>query len=71
MGIDICKISDIAAQAGEMIKTRREQLTSREVFHKSSETDIVTVADRESETFLREHLKAAFPDIAFYGEEGS
>ena len=34
MGIDICKISDIAAQAGEMIKTRREQLTSREVFHK-------------------------------------
>ncbi|MBR3649933.1 MAG: inositol monophosphatase [Victivallales bacterium] len=71
MSIDITRISDIAAQAGEMIKARREQLTSREVFHKSSETDIVTVADRESETFLREHLKQAFPDIAFYGEEGS
>jgi histidinol-phosphatase len=29
----------------------------------------VTVADRESETVIREHLAAAFPDHGIYGEE--
>lgn len=32
--------------------------------------DLVTVADRESEALVREHLTAAFPDDLVVGEEG-
>ncbi len=37
---------------------------------KSSETDVVTQADRDAETLIRQVIRAARPDDAFLGEEG-
>lgn len=71
MSININILADAAVTAGQHVRQRREQLTANEVFHKDTETDIVTVADRESEVIIREKLQRAYPEIAFYGEEGS
>lgn len=68
---DIDIITNIAKAAGEMINRRRLELTSNDIASKSTEKDIVTIADKECEEFLRRNLKENFPDIAFYGEEGT
>ena len=67
---DIEIITNIAKEAGDMINRRRLELTTGDVASKSTEKDIVTIADKECEEFLRKELKAKYPDIAFYGEEG-
>ncbi|MBR0459934.1 MAG: inositol monophosphatase [Victivallales bacterium] len=44
-------------------------LGQAEVFHKGR-IDLVTVADQESESYIKEALHAAYPEIGFHGEEG-
>ena len=44
---------------------RRDEL----VVEKKGRQDLVSRADRESETIIREHLAAQFPDDGFLGEE--
>lgn len=65
----LVKLGRIARDAGAIARGYFAHLRSDEVIHKGA-TDMVTVADREVEQFLQQRLRAAFPDIAFYGEEG-
>lgn len=62
--------SDIARSAGELILARRGAGVSVAAT-KSSQTDVVTEADRESERFIVDELRAARPDDAVLGEEGA
>jgi myo-inositol-1(or 4)-monophosphatase len=59
---------DVARQAGELIVARRRRGVEL-VGTKSTLTDVVTEADRESETLIRSRLRAARPDDAVLGEE--
>ncbi|HEV7949471.1 MAG TPA: inositol monophosphatase family protein [Glaciihabitans sp.] len=60
----------VALNAGAMVKTRRaEGVTVADL--KSSPVDVVTLADRESETLIRSLLAEARPDDGFFGEEGA
>ena len=58
----------IAARAAELVKLRRSQGVEIAA-SKSSAEDIVTLADRESETLIRDALAEARPDDGFFGEE--
>ncbi|MGI8880377.1 MAG: inositol monophosphatase family protein [Jatrophihabitans sp.] len=60
---------DVAREAGELILTRRRAGVSL-AGTKSSATDVVTDADRESEQLIRARLLGARPDDAMLGEEG-
>lgn len=42
----------------------------KEIFHKSNEFDLVTVADKKSEEKILSIIQANFPEHAFLGEEG-
>jgi myo-inositol-1(or 4)-monophosphatase len=56
-------------RAGELAHRRRRE--GVEVAdHKSSPVDVVTLADRETETLIRSMLADARPDDGFLGEEG-
>jgi len=57
-----------ARKAGEMIARATEQLDSVRVDEKKA-NDFVTEVDRASEKELIYHLKKAFPDHGFLGEE--
>ena len=59
---------DIAAQAGELAKFRREQGVSVAA-SKSTAEDIVTHADREVEALIRRLISEARPEDGFFGEE--
>jgi myo-inositol-1(or 4)-monophosphatase len=60
---------DIAETAGGL--ARRRRLEGVEVAdHKSSPVDVVTQADRETETLIRSMLADARPGDGFLGEEG-
>jgi myo-inositol-1(or 4)-monophosphatase len=59
---------DIAREAGELARTRREEGVAIAAT-KSALADIVTEADREVEALIRARLKAARPDDGFLGEE--
>jgi myo-inositol-1(or 4)-monophosphatase len=60
---------DIAVTAGGLARRRRAE--GVEVAdHKSSPVDVVTQADRETETLIRSMLADARPDDGFLGEEG-
>ena len=59
---------DIAREAGRMIATAREG-TVTVAERKSSVTDVVTQVDRDAEALIRERIRAARPDDAFFGEE--
>ncbi|MDD4539866.1 MAG: inositol monophosphatase family protein [Lentisphaeria bacterium] len=65
----LVKLGRIARDAGVIVRRYFEHLRGDEVSHKGA-TDIVTVADREVERYLQQRLHEAFPDVAFYGEEG-
>lgn len=60
------KAIDITRQAGQVALKYFD--TGLEVLTKGDESP-VTIADRESEQFLRQHLGAAFPTDGFLGEE--
>lgn len=60
---------DTAVTAGELAHRRR--LEGVEVAdHKSSPVDVVTLADRETETLIRSLIAEARPHDGFLGEEG-
>lgn len=59
---------DIAREAGALARRRREEGV-RIAATKSALADIVTDADREVETLIRERLAAARPRDGFLGEE--
>ena len=58
-----------AAQAAQLVRDRRRAGVTV-TGTKSSEIDIVTETDRESEALIRELIEAARPDDGFLGEEG-
>lgn len=60
--------ASIAAEAGELARTRRAEGV-RLAATKSSLADIVTDADREVEALIRERLRIARPGDGFLGEE--
>ena len=60
----------VAREAGELVRTRREYGV-RVAATKSSDTDVVTEADRASEALIQERILAARPDDGILGEEGS
>ncbi|HVL60641.1 MAG TPA: inositol monophosphatase family protein [Microbacterium sp.] len=59
---------DIAREAGELARRRRSEGVAVAAT-KSALADIVTEADREVESFIRERLAAERPDDGFLGEE--
>jgi myo-inositol-1(or 4)-monophosphatase len=59
----------IAKQAG--VITRELFYRSVEMSTKSSDIDLVTEADLQSEKFIVEHLRELYPDFGIVGEEGS
>jgi myo-inositol-1(or 4)-monophosphatase len=60
----------VAREAAELVRTRRE-VGVRVAATKSSDTDMVTEADRASEALIIERILAARPDDGILGEEGS
>ncbi|AMB59664.1 inositol monophosphatase family protein [Microterricola viridarii] len=58
----------IALQAGALAAERRREGVSVAA-SKSSDVDIVTAADRETEALIRALIRLERPDDAFYGEE--
>jgi myo-inositol-1(or 4)-monophosphatase len=61
--------TEVAAEAAELIVERRRGRIT--VAHtKSTDTDVVTEVDRESENLIRKRVLAVRPDDAFLGEEG-
>lgn len=64
---ELLQVAITAARAGEdVIRHYYQQNIAIEI--KSDRTP-VTVADRETEHVIHEHLRHAYPDFAFYGEE--
>jgi myo-inositol-1(or 4)-monophosphatase len=62
--------TDIAVEAGALAAQRRAEGVEVAA-SKSSEVDIVTFADRETEAFIRSRIADARPDDGFLGEESS
>lgn len=61
------EIASEAAQRGMAYYRRREELT---VMQKSADaTDVVSIADRELEDYIRAELTSRFPDDGLLGEE--
>jgi len=65
--LDIAR--EVALAAGRLVRQRRTEGVEVAA-SKSSREDIVTHADRESETLIRSLLAEARPDDGFLGEEG-
>jgi myo-inositol-1(or 4)-monophosphatase len=61
---------DVARAAGTLVRDRRQRGV-HVAATKSSATDVVTDADRDSEALIRERILRARPDDAILGEEGS
>lgn len=59
----------VASGAAELVQERAAQGVSVAAT-KSSEVDVVTQADRDSETLIRQLIAEVRPDDAFLGEEG-
>jgi myo-inositol-1(or 4)-monophosphatase len=60
---------ETAVRAGALAHRRRVEGVEI-ADHKSSPVDVVTLADRETETLIRSMLSDARPDDGFLGEEG-
>lgn len=71
LGRELCDLaSRLALAAGEFVfEGRKQGVTSAS--SKSSDTDIVTEFDRASERMIVDGLRAARPDDAVVGEEGT
>src|SRR6266496_911721 len=67
---DLLKLAvEVAEEAARLIvERRRGTITVADT--KSTETDVVTAVDRESEELIRSRILAARPDDSFLGEEG-
>jgi len=61
-------IEAIARKAGAALRDRFNNPHTADL--KSSDVDLVTEADRETEAFIVSHLRAEFPDFDLLGEEG-
>lgn len=60
----------VAVEAADLVRERRRTAGAAVADSKSSDTDVVTAVDRESEAFLRRRLAELRPDDGFLGEEG-
>ncbi len=60
---------EVARAAAELVRERRRGAVSVAAT-KSSDIDIVTQVDRDSEELIRSRIRAARPDDGFLGEEG-
>jgi myo-inositol-1(or 4)-monophosphatase len=60
--------TETAVEAGRLLARRVGAL---EISEKTTRGDLVTAADRESEAFIVERLRRAFPKSSILGEEGS
>jgi myo-inositol-1(or 4)-monophosphatase len=60
----------IAAEAGRLLASWRAQGRPEVASTKSSDTDVVTEMDRQSERLITERVRAVRPDDAILGEEG-
>jgi myo-inositol-1(or 4)-monophosphatase len=58
---------ETATEAGDLLRDRSGAL---EIGEKGARGDLVTAADRESERFIVDRLRAAFPAATILGEEG-
>lgn len=58
----------LATEAAELVSAMRETAVG-EVATKSSETDVVTAADRASERLIRDRLAGLWPGVPVLGEE--
>jgi myo-inositol-1(or 4)-monophosphatase len=61
--------SATAREVGSHLLQWRRERRSIASDTKSGPTDVVTAADHEAETMIRERLMAAYPDAAWWGEE--
>src|SRR5262245_19993699 len=67
---DLLEIAvDVAESAAGMVARMRESGPADGVSTKTTETDLVTAADREAERLITEGLRRARPDDAILGEE--
>lgn len=62
------KAAEIAREAGALLRGFYERGVTTEY---KGDVDLVTEADRASESLIRERLQAAFPTHGIYGEEGT
>ena len=60
----------VALEAGELVARRRSEGVTVAAT-KSTSIDVVTLADRECEEFVKARLAQLRPEDGFYGEEGS
>jgi len=64
------RLINIVRRAGqEIVMPSFRQLSAADVETKSSLTDLVTIADKASETFISNEIEAAFPEWEIVGEE--
>ncbi len=64
------RLISIVRRAGqEIVMPNFRQLSAADVETKSSVTDLVTIADKASETFITQEIQLAFPDWEIVGEE--
>ncbi len=61
---------EAARAAAELVRGYAERGGVSVADTKTSAIDVVTEADRASERLIRDHVRAARPDDAFFGEEG-
>jgi myo-inositol-1(or 4)-monophosphatase len=64
------QIMDVVREAGKL-SLRWFDGPERIAVHYKGETDLVTIADREVEAFLRKRLHDIMPDAGMLGEEGT
>ena len=60
---------EVAREAADLVRERRRGVVSVAAT-KSSDIDIVTQVDRDSEELIRNRIRTARPDDGFLGEEG-
>lgn len=60
----------LAVEAGNISLSYYGKLEEEDITFKNP-VNMVTKADKEVEDFLKSHLAAQYPDIYFYGEEGT
>jgi len=60
--------AEIAREAGALLRTYYERGVATEY---KGDVDLVTEADRASESLIKSRLAAAFPEHGIYGEEGT
>lgn len=62
-------MTELAWRAGEGAKRMQAEITSADVDTKETDKDVVSKADKATETLIRSAIADAFPDHGFFGEE--